>query len=367
MRSKLLTILLRKFREKDFLWILRQALKYFAIQLSYLLNKPLNGPILGVLLLTYRCNLRCMMCDLWRVPTNDKYANREELTTNDWKKVINDFADIGTTTIGFGGGEPLLRNDIFTLIGYAKQKGLSVQVSTNGFLLDVITAKQLLDSGVDMINISLDGIKAATHNKIRGDFQSHERAISAIKNISFLRREYKQHISLGVTCVISKFNLEEIIELVSFVIDLGADDISFMPVSDMMLLFDRESRASRFLVMDLKKVEDVVAQLIAIKKKTGQIDCSLKYLKLFNNAFARTKRPVRCYTGYTSCTVNPYGDIYPCFSFSVIAQPITNVLYTPLKEAWRSEKFNNIRRLIKNCRRCYWNCWTELSIMFDYF
>lgn len=365
MRSKLLTILLRKIREKDFLWILMQAVKYFAIQLSYLLNKPLNGPTLGILLLTYRCNLRCMMCDLWQLSTNDKYVNKEELTTNNWKKVINDFADIGTTTIGFGGGEPLLRDDIATLIGYAKQKGLSVQLSTNGFLLDIITAKQLLDSGLDMINISLDGVKAATHNRIRGNLQSYERAIGAIKNISFLRRKYKQNISLGVTCVISKFNLEEIIELVSFVVDLGADYISFMPVSDMMLLFDRESRASRFLVTDLKKAKDVVTQLIAIKKKTGKVDCSVKYLKLFNNAFARTKRPVKCYTGYTSCTVNPYGDIYPCFSFSVISQPIANVLHASLREVWKSEKFNNIRRLIKNCRRCYWNCWTELSIMFD--
>lgn len=367
MRSKYLAVLLRKFREKDFIWLLKQILKYPTIQLSYLFGRPLNGPMLGVLILTYQCNQQCIMCDLWRPLESCKKMNKEALTIEEWEKVIDDLVDMGASAVIFSGGEPLLKKDILILIKYAKERGLLTNISTNGILLEPELIKQLLDVGLDEVNISLDGINASTHDKIRGSPGSYEKTIRAIRNISLLRENHQNRILLTVTCSISEINLNEVIELVSFVSDLGVDRIGFIPVHDIMFTSDTESRSRQILITDLKKVEEIISQLIAMKRRTNNIDCSIKYLRSFNNYFSKKKSPFRCYAGYITCVVDCYGDIFPCFPFVTISKPVVNMREVSLREGWNSGRFNEVRRSeIKKCQKCNWNCWSELNAMFNF-
>ncbi|MFH1678297.1 MAG: radical SAM protein, partial [Candidatus Omnitrophota bacterium] len=286
--------------------------------------------------------------------------------TEEWKGAIDDFVNMGTPAVVFTGGEPLLRSDLPVLVSYAKKSGLLTDVSTNGLLLEPNMIKQLLDSGLDGINISLDGTTAATHDKIRGVPGVYDRAIAAIKDISSLRKRHNYEISLTVTCVISRLNLNEIIDLVAFVKGLGVDRISFIPIQDASLMIDKKTKAGQLLISDLEKAQGVISQLIIMKKRTSNIDCSIRYLKLFMDSFSGKKRPIACYAAYTTCTLDSYGDIYPCLPSEIISKSVANIKEISLKEGWRSERFNEARRKIKGCRKCYWNCWTELSIMFGH-
>jgi MoaA/NifB/PqqE/SkfB family radical SAM enzyme len=163
-QRKLYAELLQKnIRKGRLLWVLKQGLRYFGVLASSICNKPLCGPLVGSILVTYRCNANCKMCDLPLRGCKDL-----ELPTNELKKLIDSFKELGVSSIGFSGGEPFLRKDIFKLIQHAKAKGLSTQIATNGFLLNTENITSIFESGLDSINISLDSSLPETHKEIRG-------------------------------------------------------------------------------------------------------------------------------------------------------------------------------------------------------
>ena len=83
----------------------------------------------------------------------------------------------GEVRVTFGGGEPLLREDIFEILAYGKERGLSMSLATNGTLLGEETACRLRECGVTEVMIPIDGTKRS-HDWLRGK-NSFERAVRA--------------------------------------------------------------------------------------------------------------------------------------------------------------------------------------------
>jgi radical SAM protein with 4Fe4S-binding SPASM domain len=80
--------------------------------------------------LTERCDNDCVHCSI-NLPENDKQAEKKELSTGQWKKILEQAAELGALTVRFTGGEPLLRNDFKELYLYARRLGLKVLLFTN--------------------------------------------------------------------------------------------------------------------------------------------------------------------------------------------------------------------------------------------
>jgi radical SAM protein with 4Fe4S-binding SPASM domain len=91
-------------------------------------------PIAAGLELTHRCNLACVHCYVNLAP-NDREAQRSELTTDQWKQVIDQCADAGVLWLTLTGGEPLLRPDFCEIYEYAHYKGMVTTVFTNATLI----------------------------------------------------------------------------------------------------------------------------------------------------------------------------------------------------------------------------------------
>ncbi|MEM3796084.1 MAG: radical SAM protein, partial [Archaeoglobaceae archaeon] len=101
--------------------------------------------------ITNRCNLNCLHCYA-RANTRLK-----ELSTEECKKIVNELAEFGVPVILFSGGEPLLREDIFEIAEYARDRNIKIVLSTNGTLIDETLADKL--RVFDYVGISLDGVK----------------------------------------------------------------------------------------------------------------------------------------------------------------------------------------------------------------
>ncbi len=91
-------------------------------------------PIAAGLELTHRCNLACVHCYVNLAP-NDREAQRRELTTDEWKRVIDQCVDAGVLYMTITGGEPLLRPDFCELYEYAHGRGIVLCVYTNATLI----------------------------------------------------------------------------------------------------------------------------------------------------------------------------------------------------------------------------------------
>ena len=126
--------------------------------------------------LTNRCNLACPHC--YAHATSKGVAN--ELSTRDAKKVIDDLARQKVLVLILSGGEPILRQDLHELATYAKERGISCALSTNGTLINESHVRKILKSGISYVGISIDGI-GETHDQFRGKQGAYTASLKAIR------------------------------------------------------------------------------------------------------------------------------------------------------------------------------------------
>ena len=103
------------------------------------------------------------------------------MSTEEAKKIVDHVADFGATFFGITGGQPFLRKDLFEVLDYASEKGLSTSIITDGRLLDEEVFKKIVKNQTK-ISVSIDGAKN-TNDAIRGK-GAYEAAVSAIARFS---------------------------------------------------------------------------------------------------------------------------------------------------------------------------------------
>ncbi|MCX8172247.1 MAG: radical SAM protein [Archaeoglobaceae archaeon] len=147
-----------------------------------------------------RCNLKCLHC----------YARtkvrKREISTEECERIIDNLAKFRIPLILFSGGEPLLREDIFEIVEYAKRKKIKVALSTNGTLINRDIAEQL--KIFEYVGISLDGIRV--HDEIRGVAGAFESALKGLKIAN-------EVVLTGVRFTLTKYNFLELPDLIKMI------------------------------------------------------------------------------------------------------------------------------------------------------
>jgi len=155
--------------------------------------------------ITRACNLKCVHC------YNDSGACKadDELSTDEAKGVLDDLVQFGVPSVLFSGGEPLMRLELFELIGYAVERGMRAVISTNGTLITTETAKRIKQHGVSYVGISLDGI-GPVNDKFRGVTGAFERAVAGIKNCQ------DAGVRIGLRLTLTGKNVQDLESLFDF-------------------------------------------------------------------------------------------------------------------------------------------------------
>lgn len=368
MRKTFLHPTIKNIKKGSFDWVFEQVKKGMVIKYlnKILPRKIIVGPTMAVLLVSYRCNSRCLMCDL---PLRAQKTKKKEFSTKEWKRVIDQLAEIRTAGIGFTGGEPLIRNDIGDLISYAKKKKMSATLSTNGILLNKSNIKKILDSEPDNINISLDVIDAKSYDSIRGLPNGFARLINNTHNLVKQRNEKKNDSTITIVTCVSHFNINEIEKIADSAIDLGVDKIGFIPMHHIPKTKVYKSKNFPLTCKNnFPKIGSIflkAIEKIKVKKKI-EIDNSNQYLKMFPLAFKGKKFPIPCLAGNTAITIDCYGNLFLCWPFLEIGRPSFKLTgKNKLKDIWYGKEYEKARKEISNCRDCFWNCQSELSIIYQ--
>ncbi len=147
------------------------------------LKSGLEAPICLTWELTYACNLQCVHC-----LSSSGQRDERELSTAEAKQVLDELRAMQVFYINIGGGEPMVRRDFFELIEYAVTPrngtdGIGVKFSTNGAFIDEANARRLAAMDYLDIQISIDGIDAATNDAVRGS-GSYAMARRAMDNLA---------------------------------------------------------------------------------------------------------------------------------------------------------------------------------------
>jgi len=325
------------------------AARWVGTALSPRAKRPLVGPALGTLLVTYRCNLACRVCDLPSRAVARRRAGDRELGTREMRAILDDFKAIGTLGVGFTGGEPMLRDDLFDLLAHGSRRGMHVHLNTDGFRVDAAAARELVAVGVRSVNVSLDGATPAEHDLARGRAGAFRDATAALAALA-AARDGRVAPRLTAVTVLTAHNVDRVEEVARAALAAGADRVGVIPVHD----FGQGEPAAA--------AERVRAGAEALRRlhAAGVLDNSLAYLDLVPRALRGDASPLRCYAPYASVVVDCYGDVFPCFPFMERKRPLGRV---PLARLWRSAAYQRERERLESCRDCLWNCHTEMNLV----
>jgi len=292
-------------------------------------------PIHPVWEVTAACNLKCKQCHA----TAGK-RDPEELTTEEGMRLLDQLAEIPEfRMLAFGGGEPLVRPDIFELVEYACGLGFEVSIATNGTLLTLEAAKRLKRIGVVNMAIGLNANDKTIHERITQVPGSFERTIQGIYNTLDVG------MNLQINTTVMSENRSSMPALLDFASEVG---------TEIVLLYHLmpEGRGETDMELSLLEYQSTV-QLIADKQRTStaviEPVCYPQYWayltaqngknglrKALANTFFKG-----CVAGSGLCYVKPNGDVWPC---PFVPLSGGNVRQTPLPEIWyESELFSSLR------------------------
>lgn len=322
------------------------------------------APFLIVWNFTHCCNLKCMHC----YESSDGTFLPDELTTEEAKKAIDHFSDIGVVAIAFSGGEPLMRKDFFEVAKYAHDKGFYVSVATNGTLLTPEKARMLKKSGVEYVEISLDGFEKE-HDALRRVPGAWKKACQGIRNC------VRAGLDTCVATTVTRRNYGIIKDFMGFVEkDLKArrmiafnyvptrrgkgimdDDLSPLEREELNKLLYSKLTQKGCKLMTLSTAP--LFARISIQNKSGPPIVTHFVNEKVMEAMEGEARGLAdfiggCGAGRLYCGLEPNGDVEPC-----VFIPITlgNIRKQSLRDIWRGHpvlKRMRERDKFEGCGKC---------------
>ncbi len=334
---------------------MRNAVSVGDVLLSrYMGKQPRYLPVV-LMFLTNRCNLRCRMCGLYDAAEETRRAE-SELSTDDWKGVIDSAVRLHAAMVSMSGGEPLVRRDFFELIAYARARNLAVHICTNGTMMNEERARALGEAGVNAVSVSLDSPDPDEHDALRGA-GNHDKAVKAVR----LLRAHAPDAQVGINYLMTAQNFRNMTRMPAFAESVGAQQLKLAPIHTNLLHSAKPEEDFGPLLFTSEQIDELEAEierLIPVLKKSPLLTTSAAFLRGIPGFYRAPKR-FRCFAGYGVCAVDPQGNVAPCCD---MRGPFS-VREKPLHEIWRSPEFREMRRGVRSCEKPCWDTTnTELSL-----
>ena len=179
----------------------------------------MNAPPLQIIALeiTRTCNLACKHC---RGDSRGE-AYRDELALDEIKAILDNVVSFSKPLIIVTGGEPLIRDDVYDITGYSSSLGLRTVLATCGHFLNDETVRELIESGVSRISVSLDGATPEKHDDFRGVPGAFEKAVNGLKTAKKIGLDFQ------INSTLTALNIHDLEALHELAISLGA--VGFHP------------------------------------------------------------------------------------------------------------------------------------------
>ncbi|HYG41396.1 MAG TPA: heme d1 biosynthesis radical SAM protein NirJ [Bordetella sp.] len=157
-----------------------------------------------------RCNLACKHC----YATSADSQFRNELSTAEALRVIDDLRAAGVRILILSGGEPLLRPDLFQLADHARDQGFFVALSSNGTLIDEYNIERVAAAQFDYVGISIDGLQEVhdAWRQMPGSFAAAMHAIDLCR---------RHGIRVGLRTTLTQHNTEQLPAILSLMRNHG--------------------------------------------------------------------------------------------------------------------------------------------------
>ena len=301
---------------------------------------------------TAACNLSCKHCRRLEEETEG------ELTTDEFRGVIDSAAELGKPIIVFSGGEPLQRADWYGLADHARSRGLPTALATNGTLVDAALAERITSAGFHRVSVSIDGADAATHDEFRGAAGAFEAALAGIAEL----RRAGQAVQINAS--IALHNFRQVDELYDLACRVGAEALHLfllVPVgcgqqiaeSHQLSPAQCEKLLNWLCDRQLAGGPPSVAKAMEGRGLSLKATCAPHYMRVAAERGLDVRRGRGCLAGVGVIFVSHVGEVFPC---GYLPLSCGSVRRAPLAEIWRDSKqlaeIRDYSLLTGNCGSC---------------
>ncbi|RPJ52336.1 MAG: radical SAM protein [Chloroflexi bacterium] len=295
-----------------------------------------SAPYRMDLAITYRCNNNCAHC------YNARPRQYPELSTGQWKHILDTLWQVGIPHIVFTGGEPTLRADLPELIAHAEKNGQITGINTNGRrLMDPEFLQSLLDAGLDHVQITLESHNPAVHDAMVRANGAWENTVAGLKNVLSTR------LYVMTNTTLLRRNAPFLAQTLDFLADTGVPTVGLNA-----LIY-----SGRGLEVDSGLPESELPPLLDLARdattRRGQ-----RLIWYTPTRYCHFD-PMQLDLGVKGCTaalynmcVEPDGSVLPCQSYY---QPLGNLLLDPWERIWNHDlavSLRERRNLPIDCQAC---------------
>ena len=291
-------------------------------------EKKLNGTVI----VTYRCNARCTMCNRYKAPSKPE----EEISIETIKKLPKMYFTNIT------GGEPFIREDLPEIVRELYKKSDRIVISTNRIIK---LCEEFPNVG---IRISIEGLEE-TNNKIRGLDDGFNKGYSTLKKLVEMK-----HPDVGFGMTVQDTNAKDLVPLYYLSNELNMEFAtaslhnSFYFVEAKNIIHDR--------LMVAKEFEKLINKLLESNSPKKWFRAYFNH-GLINYIFGQ-KRLLPCDMAFDTFFIDPYGDVMPC-NGTKEKEVMGNLNEQTWDELWNSEQAEKVRNKVRHCDR---QCWMIGSV-----
>lgn len=279
--------------------------------------------------ITNHCNFQCLMCK-----TGTGIAKRERgyMSAQLYEKFLNEIEGKGCAVKFVGQGEPTLHSEFIEFIKKAKEKGITCHLTTNGSMFDREYIAKILDSGLDSVKFSFQGVTAEGYRMLRkkDDFESLLGRIEMLYRMREDRGESFPFITVGTS--VTKETEGEIkafrkrVEKFCDKVEVGVTTLEYI---------------------DLTQIGDEAAVQYLERMKEEQGRCARRYYC--------------CHQVFDVITLHWNGSICACCADNDEVMVLGNLKTMTLEDCWNSDKEKRFRNILADrqyeklplCRDCY--------------
>lgn len=305
--------------------------------------KPTDASII----LTYRCPMRCKMCNIWQYPTDKK----EEIKAEDLKTLPR------LKFINLTGGEPFIREDLAEIVEECYRHTDRIVISTSGWFEDrvIALAKRFPKIG---IRISIEGL-SCKNDELRGREGGFDKGLRTLLTLKHMGLK-----DIGFGCTVSNNNSKDMLSLYRLSLSLGMEFAtasfhnSYYFHKDDNTITNREEVCSDF--------EQLIEWQLAEKHPKSW------FRAFFNmgliNYIEGGRRMLPCEAGSANFFIDPWGEVFPCNGLEerYWKDSMGNIHDADFMTIWTSEQAQKVREKVRRCPKNCWMVGTASPVMHKY-
>ena len=298
-------------------------------------------------ILTYRCPMRCQMCNIWKYPTDSK----EEIKAKDLASLPR------LKFINLTGGEPFIREDLAEVVEECYRHTDRIVISTSGYFEERIIALAERFPNIG-IRISIEGL-SEKNDELRGRSGGFDKGLRTL-----LKLQQMGIKDIGFGCTVSNYNSKDMLSLYMLARSL---DLEFATAAfHNSYYFHKEDNK----ITNKCEVCNDFAQLIEWQlqehhpKSWFRAYFNMGLINYINGG----RRLLPCEAGTANFFIDPWGEIYPCNGLEerFWKDSMGNIKDSKFIDIWRSEKADMVRDKVANCPKNCWMVGTASPVMHKY-